>query len=126
MSDMGEYTSSSFFLLIKLPRPSGSFILLPSLLHRPSQAPPPQNLPVKRAHPPHPLPARPYYTTNRPAQPVYSRGGGREEWGRNPCGRPSGALVVQNHHLDVSPVLPLVMLALWGPVAWASPGTSRW
>src|SRR6266852_9436339 len=49
MSDMGKYTSSSFFLLIKLPRPSGTFILLPSLLHRPSQAPPPQNLPVKRA-----------------------------------------------------------------------------
>src|SRR2546429_2851529 len=49
MSDMGKYTSSSFFLLTKLPRPSGSFILLPSLLHRPSQAPPPQNLPVKRA-----------------------------------------------------------------------------
>ena len=48
MSDMGKYTSSSFFLLIKLPRPSGSFILL----HRPSQAPPPQNLPVKRVLPP--------------------------------------------------------------------------
>src|SRR6266480_614953 len=51
MSDMGKSTSSSFFLLIQLPRPSGSFILLPSLLHRPSQAPPPQNLPVKRAIP---------------------------------------------------------------------------
>src|SRR3989440_7216036 len=39
-----------------------------------------------RAHPPHPLPARPYYTANRPAPPVYSRG-------RGGCGRGDGALV---------------------------------
>src|SRR5436309_14014191 len=39
-----------------------------------------------RAHPPHPLPARPYYTANRPAQSVYSRG-------RGGCGRGDGALV---------------------------------
>src|SRR5439155_6437701 len=39
-----------------------------------------------RAHPPHPLPARPYYTTNRLAQPEYSRG-------RGGCGRGDGALV---------------------------------
>src|SRR6266566_9285141 len=35
---------------------------------------------------PHPLPARPYYTTNRPSKPVYSRG-------RGGCGRGDGALV---------------------------------
>src|SRR5438874_8851510 len=29
-----------------------------------------------RAHPPHPLPARPYYTANRPAKAVYRRGRG--------------------------------------------------
>src|SRR2546423_8605940 len=39
-----------------------------------------------RAHPPHPLPARPYYTANRPAQSVYRRG-------RGGCGRGDGALV---------------------------------
>src|SRR2546421_3126174 len=39
-----------------------------------------------RAHPPHPLPARPYYTANRPAPPVYRRG-------RGGCGRGDGALV---------------------------------
>src|SRR5437763_5205394 len=39
-----------------------------------------------RAHPPHPLPARPYYTANRPAKPAYSRG-------RGGCGRGDGALV---------------------------------
>src|SRR5438067_9952807 len=39
-----------------------------------------------RAHPPHPLPARPYYTANRPAKAVYSRG-------RGGCGRGDGALV---------------------------------
>jgi hypothetical protein len=50
---MGKYTSSSSFLLIKLPRPPGTFILLPSLLHRPSQAPPPTNLPVKMGKEPH-------------------------------------------------------------------------
>src|SRR5438067_1586382 len=39
-----------------------------------------------RAHPPHPLPTRPYYTANRPEQLVYSRG-------RRGCGRGDGALV---------------------------------
>src|SRR5712691_4862471 len=39
-----------------------------------------------RAHPPHPLPARPYYTANRPAMAVYRRG-------RGGCGRGDGALV---------------------------------
>src|SRR5205823_3868968 len=39
-----------------------------------------------RAHPPHPLPARPYYTANRPAKPAYSRG-------RGGCRRGGGALV---------------------------------
>ena len=39
-----------------------------------------------RALPPHPLPARPYYTANRPAKPVYSRG-------RGGCGCGEGALV---------------------------------
>src|SRR2546421_1262890 len=39
-----------------------------------------------RAHPTHPLPARPYDTTNRPAQSVYRRG-------RGGCGRGDGALV---------------------------------
>ncbi|MFL5591207.1 MAG: hypothetical protein ACJ8DI_26630, partial [Ktedonobacteraceae bacterium] len=69
-NDMGKYTSSSSFLLIKLPRPSGSFILLPSLLHRPSQAPPLKNLPVKRLPAPQAGSPRPRQGSFAPAPPL--------------------------------------------------------
>src|SRR5436190_22456366 len=63
-----------------------------------------------RAHPPHPLPTRPYYTTKRPAKPMYSRG-------RGGCGRGVGALVAAR------PCQPLHLFSLfemywplWPPV----------
>src|SRR5205085_925307 len=55
-----------------------------------------------RAHPQRPLPARPYYTTNRPAKPVYSRG-------RGGCGRGDGALVAAR------PCFFEMYCPLWGP-----------
>src|SRR2546421_12126598 len=50
---------------------------------------------------PHPLPARPYYTTKWLARPVYSRG-------RGGCGRGDGALVAARPCFEM-------YCPLWGP-----------
>jgi len=63
-----------------------------------------------RAHPPHPLPARPYYTANRLAKAVYGRG-------RGGCGRGDGALVAARP-CPPSPLFSLFEMywPLWLPV----------
>ena len=91
-----------------------------------------------RAHPPHPLPTRPYYRTNRPAQPVYRRG-------RGGCGRGDGALVAARpcpppHLFSLFerywplwlPVRPLLLICNYCPLRMPGRGhyfikySSRW
>ncbi len=49
---------------------------------------------------PHPRRPRPYYTTNRPAQPVYGRG-------RGGCGRGDGTLTKNTPHYQFSEKLSI-------------------